>query len=243
MIRVILIFISFFFLTNTYAQESLRLNNPFNSPEAEFMESIWKEVAKRNNITLIIQKIPYKRSLINVNSGIDDADVARILDISKYYPNLVTVPESIYNLEIVALTNKVGLNIKKLEDLKPYHVGIIRGMKIAKLKMVDVNPKSLIEATDYNGLLNLLTKGRIDVAFVDKMGIIKEVLKSQTEDYYLKTSPLISVKLYMQLNKKFKKYVVLFEQTLRSIKNDGTYQKYFDKYINIDVSLKVKSVE
>jgi len=240
MIRIILIFASFFFLTNIYAQEILRLNNPFNSPEAEFMESIWKEVAKRNNISLIIQKIPYKRSLINVNSGIDDADVARILDISKYYPNLVTVPESIYNLEIVAFTNKIGLNIKKLEDLKPYHVGIIRGMKIAKLKMSDLSPKSLIEATDYNRLLNLLIKGRIDVAFVDKMGIMKEVLKSKTEDSYLKMSPLISVKLYMQLNKKFKKYVVPFEHTLRSIKNDGMYQKYFDTYINIDVPLKAK---
>ena len=144
----------------------------------------------------------------------------------------------------MALTNKAGLSIKKLEDLKPYHVGIIRGMKIAKLKMLDVNPKSIIEATDYKGLLNLLNKGRIDVAFVDKMGILKETLKSKTEDYYyLHMPPLISVKLYMQLNKKFKKYVVPFEQTLRSIKNDGVYQKYFDKYINIDVSLKVKSVK
>lgn len=241
MLNIIRLLICAFFITNAQAQDVLRVNNSFNSPEFDFFSSIWTEVAKRNGIDVSIITVPNKRALINTNAGHDHGDAARILNISKFYPNLVSVPETVYTLEIMAVTKQKDIIIKSVDDLKPYHVAVIRGMKIAEILTSAAWPRSLVKATDYDSIINLLDKGRIDVAVVDKMGILNSISHSESDQlHYLHNPPLVSVPLYMQLHKDSSQYVKPFEKTLKQMKAEGSFQKILKAHTDIDVSSKVR---
>ncbi len=205
--------------------KKMDVDTGFTKPNAKHIELIIAEMMKRNGIKLNYRTQPNLRSLKSANSGISDAEAARILTINKLFPNLVPVPESIYQLEIVAVSKNKNLNIKKLEDLKPLRVGVIKGMKIAEMQVSTIKPKQYITANSSKLLMGMLEKGRLDVAVINFLGTFSALEKMKLDGIYLYKTPLIQTKLYFQLHKKNKHLVPLFLNTIKEMKADGTLNK------------------
>ncbi|SMP88964.1 polar amino acid transport system substrate-binding protein [Epsilonproteobacteria bacterium SCGC AD-308-P11] len=226
------------------AEQVLTINSGFSVPETHLLESIIKEGFKRADIPLKYQTLPNQRSLINANNGIDDGEAARIWEINKFYPNLLRVPVSIHSIDLVVLSRE-NLYIKKPSDLKPFNVGVIRGMKIAEQIAENAKPLSLTKTTDHLTLIKMLSTHRLDVIVTSKIALLTGLSETKEKGFFMASKPLLSRPLYMYLHKKHQALIPQFEKAFNSMVEDGTYKKIRDHFLqdlekNISDSVRMK---
>ena len=226
--NIVAIFCFLFTLTHADELRTLVINIAWDEPERSFVHDITQEMFKRAKMKVLLQQMPNKRSLINANSGLDDGDATRVLEINKYYPNLVPVPVQSFNIDIVAVTNR-EIKIEKVSDLHDYNLGVINGMKIAVLMAEEAKPLSLSKVTKHETLLKMLESNRLDIALVNKASLLNHIDKIKDRGFYLVAKPLMTRPLYLQLHKKNKQYIPRLQAALESMHADGTYQKIHDE--------------
>jgi len=209
------------FRFNSGSPESLS-----NDKEDGFYNQISAEIFKRLDIKLNYIRLPSRRSLIHVNKGIDDGHISRIKGMEKKWPNLMRVPESVMTWEFTAFSRTSDIKINGWGSLKPYTIGHIRGWQIYEKKAAGA--KKIIKAKNASQLFKLLKTGRIDLALFEraqapywfnKIGYSAKAL----------SAPLAVKPLYIYLNKKHKNLVPKMAKVISEIKQDGTYQKIFDR--------------
>lgn len=213
------------------SEESVfHISSGFPEPETFLVESIVKEGFKRAGIPMEYQTVPTERSLINVNLGLDDVEAGRIEGMEKIYPNLVRVPVPIHSIDIVLLSKK-RIHIKNISDLKPYHVGLNRGVKIAETIAKQANPKSITEATSYPMLMKMLSNNRIDVIITSKIAIFTLLTDTEEKGLYMTSKPLVSRPIYTYVNKKHQYLIPKLKTAYKSMETDGTIKKLHEQFL------------
>lgn len=196
-----------------------------------FYSQIIQEVFSRLNISSQVMHLPSSASLKNANLGIDDGVIGRIKGIDKKFTNLIRVPEKVIDLNFAAYSNDKNIKIEKWEDLKPYNIGYIRGWKIFDKKATSY--RSLVKVKNTNQLFLLLKNKRVDVILhqdipakyrMKKLGYFPH----QHEPF------LDSREMFIYMHKHNSALVPQMVKKLKEIKQYGTYQQLYDKYI-IDV--------
>ena len=177
------------------------------------------------------QTLPNQRSLINANRGIFDGEAARIWEINESYPNLIRVPVSIHSLDLLILSRH-KIVIKKMSDLKNYHIGVIRGMKISEKLAKDIEPLSITAATSHLSLFKMLKNNRLDIIISNKIGLFTNISAIKNKGFHLVKKPLISRPLYVHLHQKHKALVPKFEKVFKSMRDDGTYQRIRESFLD-----------
>lgn len=209
------------FRLNSGAPESLS-----NAKGDGFYNQISAEVFKRLDITLNYIRLPVLRSLIHANKGIDDGNIARIKGMEKKWPNLIRVPESIISWEFTGFSRGEDIKLNDWESLKNYTVGHVRGWQIYEKKAAGA--KKIIKAKDARQLFDLLKTGRIDLALFERFQAPYWFNKIGYSANALST-PLAVKPLYIYVHKKHKNLVPKMAKVISEIKQDGTYQKIFDR--------------
>jgi len=209
--------------------KELSVNSGFPIPETFLVESIVAEGFKRAGIEMKYHTLPPERSLRNVDLGIDDVEAGRIEGLSKTYPNLVRVRVPIHSIDIVFLSrdnaHPKGQHIKTIADIKPYNVGLIRGVKIAERIAQKANPKSITKATSYAMLIKMLVNGRIDVIITSKIALLTMLGQTKERGLHMTSKPIVSLLLYTHLNKKHSSLIPKLEHSYNSMLKDGTIKK------------------
>lgn len=210
---------------------AFRLNS--GSPESlsndkgdGFYNLISAEIFKRLDITLNYIRLPSKRSLLYANKGIDDGNISRIKGIEKNWPNLMRVPESVMSWEFTAFSRTNDIKLNGWKSLKNYTVGHVRGWQIYEKKAAGA--KKIIKAKDARQLFDLLKTGRIDLALFERFQAPYWFNKIGYSANALST-PLAVKPLYIYVHKKHKNLVPKMAKVISEIKQDGTYQKIFDR--------------
>lgn len=200
---------------------------PFVNPDhGGFYDLIVINMFKRVGLNANTVLLPSERSLINANTGIDDGNIARIKGLEKKYPNLIMVPEKIIDFDFVVFSKKKYLKIKDWKSLKPYNIAFINGWKYFEKKAQYY--KSLTRVKSSTQLFNLLNNNRADIALYDLWSGVWWLRHNATDIHYL-LPPIASVKLYLYVNKKYKKLVPVLSRALAEMKKDGTYKLIYDK--------------
>ncbi len=228
--RMITLLLSLIVTTLYTKEQVLTISTGFAQPEATLVATVLQEGFDRAGIDLIYQVLPNQRSLINANNGVNDGEAARIWEIDKSYPNLIRVGVQTHFIQLVVLSRK-KVFIDELSDLKKYHVGIIRGMKIAEELVRQEAPLSLTEATEHLSLIKMLANDRLDVIITNRIGLFTGLIGSHKDEFYLRKEPLISRKLYMYLHKRHKALVPILEKAFRSMIEDGTHQSIQESFL------------
>lgn len=239
MFKKSLFHILFSFSLFAFAQEPLTINIGWLEPEATLLSNMIKKVFHHANIPVQTQVLPNKRAVLNANSGTNDGDATRIWNINKFYPNLLRIPVATHSLQLIALSRK-KYPIKKFSDIKGLNVGVIRGMKIAGVKALENNPKSLVKASDYKSLLQMLISGRIDLIISEKTRIIYEVSQRKSQIFYLYNKPLLEVPLYIHLHKKHQGYIEKLTASAKILKKEITHER--EKFYTLIKSKLFKNV-
>jgi len=126
-------------------------------------------------------------------------------------------------------TRKMEFPVKDWEALHPYSVGFIIGWKILEKNIKST--KYTIKAKEPRQLFNLLGKKRVDLVVYDRWMGLFYIKKNNLSFIKTLEPPLVQKQMYLYLHKKHLKLVPEIASSLRQMKEDGTYEKIFNKVL------------
>ncbi len=193
-----------------------------NGSGTGFVERLAIEAFSRLNYKIEISAVPPERSLVNVDTGIEDVELFRVSGLEKLYPNLRMVQEPLFIMDFSPFTRTSLVEATDWKSLGSWRVGIIRGWKILE-KHLSQHPHLKI-FNNADKLFEALLKDKIDVAMYGRITGLQHI--EQFKNFLqLAGPPLLQKKMHMYLNKKHKALLEPLNQALRNMKQDGTYQK------------------
>lgn len=232
--RRILFFICLTLLTlvNAHAANPVPLELVLNNPTAPpfttanhdgLLDIVVGEAFNRAGLRLKLVVLPAERGLINANEGIEDGDLSRIAGIEKVYPNLVRVPEKIFDMDFVAFTRSENIKIASWDALQDYSVSYIKGWKIFEQNLLPKTEITTAEAPEQ--LLDMLALGRVQVVLYSRwMGLALAKAKG-IKNIRVVEPALAHRAMYIYLNKRYAVYIPVIAKALREIKHEGLYTK------------------
>ncbi|MDT8445807.1 MAG: transporter substrate-binding domain-containing protein [bacterium] len=224
--------LTFFGALTLAAEPTLILGTPLSPPLSTVRQDgaidlIVKEAFKRIGREVTYQILPGQRSLLNAVQGIDDGDLFRVKGIEDYFPNIVRVPEKLLDFEFVAFTNVPEINPQGFEEINVYSVGMVNGWKILERATETAQERILVESSLQ--LMNLLRKGRIEIALYERYEGLAVVHQLRPNDIRVIEPPLIVKEGFFYLNKKHQALVLPLARALREMKADGSFQQLWEQ--------------
>jgi ABC-type amino acid transport substrate-binding protein len=193
------------------------------------MFSIYTEAFKRLGYNFKLVSLPGERAIVDANSGAVDGEAARISYISlDKYPNLIRVQEPIVIMKEGAYSVDTSIKIDGWESLRGtgYNVGFLRGIKSVEQKLPQyVEEKNIVILTDFEQSLKMLQARRIDVFIVSTQMEESTLMKSGEYSDIKRVGIIEEKSLYPYFHKRHKDLVPRLAETLKAMKNEGTFQK------------------
>ena len=191
---------------------------------AGFFSKLSAEIFKRLDIEHEMIWLPPQRSLVYTNSGNYDGHIARTPAIEAKFPNLLRVPINIFDFEFMAYSKKPDLQVSGWQSLLPYSVGMINGWKIVEQNTVGAI--SVLKANDYEQLLSLLDKERVDVVVLDRvMGGWQ--MKQLGYDIKIIEPAIASRPNFIYLHKRHLELVPKITRVIEEMRLDGTFDAIY----------------
>lgn len=201
----------------------LVVNTGFTPPVSTYFDAVLTELARRTGRPIQFQEMSAERSLVLVNSGVDDAECCRIPKVVlDEYPNLLVVPESVFTVNFVAFTRDPALRIRHWDDLKPHSVATVTGWKILVKNIERIQPQTYHVLDTAEAMFRMLELERIEVATLGRLSGLDVVRRLGIADVHVQDPPLASRELFLLLNKRHSDLVEPFAKALRDMKADGT---------------------
>ncbi len=206
----------------------LVLNNPTAPPFTTaahdgLLDVVVGEAFHRAGLKLKLVKLPAERGLINANEDIDDGDLSRIAGIEKVYPNLVRVPEKIFNMDFVAFTRSDLIKQASWQNLQPYSVVYIKGWKIFEQNLLPKTEITTAEGPEQ--IMNMLVLGRVQFSLYSRWMGLAIAKRMGITDVRVVEPALAERAMYIYLNKRYASYIPALTTALRAIKREGLYTR------------------
>lgn len=206
----------------------LELNTAHNPPLANearngFHDRVAIEAYKRLGMEIDIQRVPSARSGINVNQGIDDGNGPRIDGYTKFFPNLLMVPEKVIDFDFVGFTRDPAINPLGWQGLADLNVGIVTGWKILEVKITE--SQSLTKVRDTEQLFRMLARDRVDIVIIERWTGLYAAKQAGITDLHVVEPPFATKPMYFHLHKKHTDLAEKVAAAIREIKADGTYDR------------------
>lgn len=211
-------------------QNHLNINCTIHSPYEAFFFRLVEEICSRNNIKVIRNTPPVGRSLIHANEGVDDGDGPRIGGLSKNYPYLIQVSEPFGEFIFGAFAKNKNIRLDGWSGLMNLNVAYIHGWKIFDNKVT--NAKSVTKVKNKELLFKLLYADRTDVALVTKLCGYAAIKDLGFKEIEFIDPPLAVEPNFLYLHNSHKSLAPLLAETLRTMKQDGTYNQLYNEIIS-----------
>lgn len=180
------------------------------------------EAYKRIGFKIQIERLPAARALKISNKGEVDGELFRIADIVNDYPNLRMIPIPIYILEARVFSKDVEFSVNGWESLRPYNIGIVRGVKHAELGTKGMNRHISV---NYDHLFKMLYKKRVDIVVAARLSGLESIAKLNLKEIKMLDNPIVKLPLYHFLHKKHERLIPKLTEVLRRMEKEGTLQK------------------
>jgi polar amino acid transport system substrate-binding protein len=165
------------------------------------------------------------RALVNADRGDDDGLMARIRGLDKQYPNLVIVPEKLFDNDFVACTLGERLAGQGWAGLDGRQVAFIRGWKIFESRL-DGKP-GITLAHDARQLFELLQRERTEVALYERWQALWYA-RELALPIRIMEPPLAREEMFIYLNSKHVALASPAAKALADMKRDGSYRRIFE---------------
>lgn len=241
--KIILILSSFFFLscTSVMAEGVIKLASldwePYIGPNMKdggYVTEVIKEAYKRAGYTVQIDYLPWARAVKMSKDGDYDGYMPEYYseDLKKDF--LLSAPFQGGPLGLFKKkTSKISF--KKIDDLKPYSIGVVRGyVNTAEFDAAAYLKKD--EAKDDITNFKKLIAGRIDLIVCDKYvgeHILNTDLKANAGEVEFMEPVLEQKDLYVCITKTApdaQKKIDAFNSAVKQMVDDGTITKIMDKH-------------
>lgn len=203
---------------------------PLTSPDGRsgFLERLLGEACGRIGVDVTLTPLPFRRSLINANAGIEDGDPLRAAGFEQEYPNLVRVPESVLDLDFVAVAMRDDVRVRDWSDLSRYLVAYVTGWKIFDLHVKTALP--VVKVRDLDKLMPMLASGRVDAVLVDRWEGLWLTRQAGLAARPLEP-PLARLPMYTYLHRRHAALVPPLAGALAELKRNGIWQRLYDQIL------------
>jgi polar amino acid transport system substrate-binding protein len=235
--RQLLTLALFTFWTAVASADPLVVNTGFTPPVSTLFNAILGELGRRIDREIRFQEMTAERSLMLVNSGVDDGECCRIPGVVlNEYPNLILVPESVFRVEFVAFTKNPQLQIRHWHDLRPYNVATVTGWKILVKNIGRIHPAGFTVLDDAESMFRMLELDRIDIATLSRLSGLDVIRRLGLKGIRVLEPPLAKRDLYLLLHRRHAPLLPRIQRALRDMKADGTMQRLISQVISPEPS-------
>lgn len=203
---------------------TLRLSRIENVPDQAVGGEILAAVYSKLGIRLEFVAVPAKRALIESSEGRLDGEVQRVLDVANEYPTLLPVRESINYIEPSVFTRRVEFRVEGWESLRPYTIGIVRG--VGSSERGTRGMPRVEAAPGMDQMMQMLASDRIEVAVNDRFsGMLVNNRLGLDRQLRVLSPPLQHIELYHFLHERHRALVPQVEAAVRQMKASGELER------------------
>lgn len=220
-----------FFVTLLSISEARALTFSVNQDSVahDIGTTILTKAYNRIGITPQFISMPLQQSLEMSNAGQIDGEIVRIKKITEMYPNLVEIPVIISFVEGIAFSKDYSMEINSWEDLKPYKIAIIEGVKFIEKGTEGMN-RILVDG--YKEAFTLLKSDEVDIVVSTKTSGVFIAHKLRYRDIKPIGSVLQKLDLYHFLHKKNAHIIPQLTPVLQTMKKSGEISYIRGQYLN-----------
>lgn len=186
---------------------------------------LWKaaEIAfQRAGVSAVVREVSPERSAVLANEGGTDGDVGRSSGLEKTYPNLVQVPEPVYQYAPTAFSYKRFDVAGGWDSLRSHTVCVRRGLRQTEQRTRELKRQVLAdEAT----MLRMLGAGGCDIAIMERNNALARAAMTAEPPLQRLLPPMEVMPLYIYLHKSHAALVPKVSAALKQMRADGTMHK------------------
>ena len=228
---ILLLIIVTFYLTNSeklFAKTKLIFGKIEGSNLSEISRQVVEEAYQQLDITVQFSEFPARRSLESSNRGQVDGETHRIKGINKKYTNLLLIPVPINRVEGLVFTKSKEFVVNGWESLRPYRIGIVRGVIFIEKGTEGMNVHS---ATTNEMVFKILDRGRTDISVVNRVSGLLYLKKLKLKNIKQLEPPVKELELFHYLHKKHRDIVPKISKILSAMQNKGRIKQIREEYI------------
>jgi len=133
----------------------------YTSILTDIEERVLSGALKRIGVACDFVRLPLLRLIEMANDGAVDADIGRIPEVAKRFPNLIMVPTQTCKSEVAVYGAMPDFAARTRSAIKGMRIGIVRGVFILEKYTQGMN---LVVVQDFAALMNMLMERRVDAA-------------------------------------------------------------------------------
>jgi ABC-type amino acid transport substrate-binding protein len=137
-----------------------------NSADVPAGQAVIREAYSRIGVEVEFIGYSAAEAIATSNSGIASAELQRIGGISQDYENLVQIPIPVNIIQGAAFSIKYRFPISGWHSLRPYRIGIVRGIVFAERPTMGMN---VSVANGYEELILMLENDEVDVGVMPRI--------------------------------------------------------------------------
>ena len=208
------------------AQETMVISAVDGSTSSLLCIPVVREAYKRIGYEIDITRFPGKAALEKSNAGEVDAELQRIDGISSKYPNLIQIHIPVNYLQGSAFATNAAFPVNGWYSLKPYRIGIVKGILFAQQGTEGMDVKA---ADSYQDLFLLLDRAEVDVIVVTRIKGLVAIRDQKVKGMKELEGLLEQMFLYHYVHKKNKALVPGLEKAFKQMLIDGTIRRLRDE--------------
>ncbi len=191
-----------------------------------FLDRLGHEMFRGIDRKLKIVTVPGVRGLENLVRGIDDGLLARTSSIEPDYPMAVRVPETMMQLDMVAIGTDGTAERIDWDHLSAFRVAYVRGWKVFEQRATGARSALAVSGPDQ--LLPLLRADRVDLLLWERFVAMLKIKEERVPNARILEPPLVSSEIFMYLHERHASLTPRLAASLRAMKIDGRYQRLMD---------------
>jgi len=222
-----LFLLSLFIVIPLQSSDKLVFTSVKNSGFSKFALEVMSIAYLNIGIKISIKPLPGTRALVVSNKGKDvDGELFRISGIEKKYTNLIPVKVALHESKWVIYTKNKEFKVNGWQSLKPYKIGIRRGIVTTKN---GTQGMQTVMVNNNEQLFKMLDSNRVDVIIISEFNGKKYYNKDKYKDIKLLDTPVSVIPVYHFLHKKNKHLIPKITQAMETLESKGIIQKIKSK--------------
>jgi len=196
---------------------------------------IIREIARRLDIEVEFQAVPWKRSLVSVEKGLVDGLVGALKNPEREEYMFFTSEPIHIQKNVIMAPKDSGLSVSSLDDLKGRKIGVIRDFSYGP--EFDTRKEGMVikEGNDMDQLLVLFERKAVDGVATSQRPFMYFCKQKGTGNEFEPVFTIREIPAYMGFSKKRGEksaaWAKKFSQGLADLKKEGLLEKLSEKYI------------
>ena len=198
------------------ADQKLIFRTALDTPAAQYSQALLSEAYKAMGIQVEFISVPFGRSLVESNKGRLSGELARVLDVTQRYPNLLAVPYVLFDTNVNLYVNQTkcaGCSLSTVSSLV-----YVRGALILENMLHALPPDiQLIPVSDTAAARQLYEQQKVDAVL-----FAAYQLSAAPQEFVSIMQTIKTVPDYHMLHKRYQPLLQALAKTLFKLEADGT---------------------